>query len=82
MDIPPVARPQDYLPKAQERFDRAAERVTERTAADAEPDAAAASDDGAAAQVAMREEALVNQMLFATARRQEETARVAADLIR
>ena len=82
MDIPAVASPQTYLPKAQERFERAAERVVATTAAAADPAPQEGADDTASAQVAMREEALVNQMLFATARRQDDMAKAQADIIR
>lgn len=82
MVIAPLSQPQVYLPKAQARFDAAAQKVVETAEAQSgdEPDASPAELAGAL--VRMNEEGLMNRVLYGVARKQAEMGSEAADLIK
>ncbi len=66
------------ISSAQQDFDQAAQAVTAATS----PDATGGGEDLAAAVVAMREQGIVNQMLYNVYRRQSEQQQAMVDLIR
>lgn len=75
----PAPVPQQYLRKAQDRFDAASARVVEAAAGSEDPAPTdEAGSDLVSSVVGMKEESVVNQMLFgvfkAQARQQEEVA--------
>lgn len=82
MVIAPLSQPQSYLPKAQARFDAAAQQVVETAAAQSGDQPDAGPSELAGALVRMNEEGLMNRVLYGVARKQAEMGREAADLIK
>lgn len=82
MDIAPLSQPQAYLPRAQARFDVAAQKVVETAAAESGDEPAAGPSELAGALVQMNEEGLMNRLLYGVARKQAEMGREQADLIK
>jgi hypothetical protein len=82
MDITALSQPQVYLPKAQARFDAAAQKVVDAAAAQASDEPDAGPSELAGALVRMNEEGLMNRVLYGVARKQAEVGREAADLIK
>lgn len=82
MVIAPLSQPQVYLPKAQARFDAAAQKVVDTAAAQAGDEPDAGPSELAGALVQMNEEGLMNRLLYGVARKQAEMGREQADLIK
>jgi len=80
--LSPAPVPQQYLRKAQDRFDAASARVVEATAgSEGNVPTADEGADLATSIVGMKEEGIVNQMLFGVFKAQARQQEAAASLL-